>query len=39
VEEIADDCGFGSAERMRCTFMRTLRVPPSAYRSRFAAAR
>jgi transcriptional regulator GlxA family with amidase domain len=39
VEEIADDCGFGSAERMRCAFLRTLRVPPSAYRSRFADAR
>ena len=38
VEAVAADCGFGSAESMRCAFMRTLRVPPSAYRSRFVLA-
>jgi transcriptional regulator GlxA family with amidase domain len=36
VETIADDCGFGSAESLRRAFVRTLRVAPSAYRSRFA---
>jgi transcriptional regulator GlxA family with amidase domain len=36
VEVVADDCGFGSAESLRRAFVRTLRVAPSAYRSRFA---
>jgi transcriptional regulator GlxA family with amidase domain len=35
VEGIAAACGFGSAETMRRAFLRTLRVSPSAYRSRF----
>ena len=35
VERIADQCGFGSAESMRRAFLRTVRVTPSAYRSRF----
>jgi transcriptional regulator GlxA family with amidase domain len=35
VEAIAAACGFGSAESMRRAFQRALRVPPSAYRSRF----
>ena len=38
VHAIAGHCGFGSAEGMRKAFLRTLRVPPSAYRSRFRAA-
>jgi transcriptional regulator GlxA family with amidase domain len=35
VEEIARDCGFGTAETMRRTFLRKLRVAPSEYRRRF----
>jgi transcriptional regulator GlxA family with amidase domain len=35
VEEIAAQCGFGTAESMRRAFVRSLRVPPSAYRGRF----
>jgi transcriptional regulator GlxA family with amidase domain len=38
VDAIADQCGFGSAESMRRAFVRTLRVAPSAYRSRFQTA-
>lgn len=38
VEQIAARCGFGSAEGMRKAFLRTVRVAPSAYRSRFRAA-
>jgi transcriptional regulator GlxA family with amidase domain len=38
VEEVAAECGFGSAESMRRAFLRTLRVPPSAYRHRFRSA-
>jgi transcriptional regulator GlxA family with amidase domain len=36
VDAIADACGFGSAESLRRSFVRTLKVAPSAYRSRFA---
>lgn len=36
VDEIAAQCGFGTRESMRRAFARTLRVSPSAYRSRFA---
>jgi transcriptional regulator GlxA family with amidase domain len=36
VDAIAADCGFGSAEQMRCVFVRNLRVAPTAYRDRFA---
>ena len=36
VDEIAEQCGFGTRESMRRAFARTLRVSPSAYRSRFA---
>jgi transcriptional regulator GlxA family with amidase domain len=39
IEAIAADCGFGSAETLRRAFLRTLRVGPSAYRSRFRRAR
>jgi transcriptional regulator GlxA family with amidase domain len=35
VDAVAADCGFGSAESMRRAFLRTVRVTPSAYRSRF----
>jgi transcriptional regulator GlxA family with amidase domain len=37
VEEVADQCGFGSAETMRKAFMRSLGVSPSSYRGRFRA--
>jgi len=37
VDRIAGECGFGSAESMRRAFLRTVRVTPSAYRSRFRA--
>ncbi len=35
VDSIASECGFGTRESMRRAFIRTLRVPPSAYRNRF----
>ena len=35
VDAIAAACGFGTAETMRRAFLRMLRVPPTAYRSRF----
>ena len=35
VEEIADRCGFGTAETMRRAFLRNVRVPPADYRDRF----
>jgi transcriptional regulator GlxA family with amidase domain len=35
VDAIAAQCGFGGAESMRRAFLRTLRVSPGAYRSRF----
>ena len=35
VERIAEDCGFGSAESMRSSFQRLLRVSPQEYRKRF----
>jgi transcriptional regulator GlxA family with amidase domain len=35
VDSIASECGFGTRESMRRAFIRTLHVPPSAYRSRF----
>jgi transcriptional regulator GlxA family with amidase domain len=37
VEAVAAQCGFGTAESMRRTFLRRLRVPPSAYRHRFTS--
>jgi transcriptional regulator GlxA family with amidase domain len=37
VDGVAAACGFGTSETMRRAFLRTLRVPPSAYRSRFTA--
>ncbi|MEM7413014.1 MAG: helix-turn-helix domain-containing protein [Myxococcota bacterium] len=36
VEEVADACGFGSAETLRRAFQRQLGVSPSAYRESFA---
>ncbi len=35
VEEVARDCGFGSAETMRRAFLRHVRVGPADYRHRF----
>ncbi|MBI3785465.1 MAG: GlxA family transcriptional regulator [Deltaproteobacteria bacterium] len=37
LEEVADRCGFASAEHMRRTFLRHLRVVPMDYRRRFRA--
>jgi transcriptional regulator GlxA family with amidase domain len=34
-KRVARDCGFGSEETMRRSFMRILAVPPHAYRQRF----
>jgi len=36
VDEVAAQCGFGTRESMRRSFQQTLRVSPTAYRSRFA---
>jgi transcriptional regulator GlxA family with amidase domain len=38
VDAVALRCGFGTAETMRRTFIRTLHVPPAEYRRRFRAA-
>ena len=38
VDAIADECGFGGAEIMRRTFLRTVRVNPADYRHRFRTA-
>jgi transcriptional regulator GlxA family with amidase domain len=35
VDEVAARCGFGTAETMRRSFLRSLRVTPSEYRNRF----
>jgi transcriptional regulator GlxA family with amidase domain len=35
IKRIAQDCGFGSEETMRRSFIRILAVPPHAYRERF----
>jgi transcriptional regulator GlxA family with amidase domain len=35
VERVAAECGFGTAETMRRTFVRALDVPPAEYRRRF----
>jgi transcriptional regulator GlxA family with amidase domain len=35
MDRIAHECGFGSMERMRRTFLRRLGVGPKAYRDRF----
>jgi transcriptional regulator GlxA family with amidase domain len=38
VEAVARECGFGTAETMRRTFLRRLRVSPTDYRRRFTAS-
>jgi transcriptional regulator GlxA family with amidase domain len=38
LQRIADDCGFGSTERMRRSFQRLLGRPPQAFRKTGAAA-
>jgi transcriptional regulator GlxA family with amidase domain len=38
IEGISSACGFGSAEQMRCAFIRTVGVSPGAYRNRFATS-
>ena len=35
LEKIANDCGFGSIQSLRRSFLRILRVPPNDYRHRF----
>jgi transcriptional regulator GlxA family with amidase domain len=35
IDQVAQGCGFGSAETMRRAFLRTLRVGPAEYRRRF----
>ena len=35
LDEIADDCGFGSADTMRRAFVRVTGVTPSTWRERF----
>jgi transcriptional regulator GlxA family with amidase domain len=39
VDEVAAQCGFGTRESMRRSFQHTLKVSPTAYRSRFANER
>lgn len=36
LEKIANDCGFGSVQGLRRSFLRVLRVPPKDYQHRFA---
>lgn len=38
VEAVAAACGFGTAETLRRTFLRTVRIPPTEYRRRFRTA-
>ena len=35
LEKIANDCGFGSTQSLRRSFLRVLHVPPNDYRNRF----
>jgi transcriptional regulator GlxA family with amidase domain len=35
LEKVANDCGFGSSQTLRRSFLRVLHVPPSDYRRRF----
>jgi transcriptional regulator GlxA family with amidase domain len=35
IETIAEECGFGNAERMRRTFQRHFEISPHDYRARF----
>jgi transcriptional regulator GlxA family with amidase domain len=36
LEKVANDCGFGSIQTLRRSFLRVLHVPPNDYRHRFA---
>ena len=36
LEKVANDCGFGSMQSLRRSFLRVLHVPPKDYRHRFA---
>jgi len=36
LEKVASDCGFGSLQSLRRSFLRVLHVPPNDYRHRFA---
>ena len=36
LEKVAADCGFGTVQGLRRSFMRVLRIPPNDYRHRFA---
>ena len=38
IASIAEQCGFGNEEQMRCAFVRALKIPPREYRRRFAAS-
>jgi transcriptional regulator GlxA family with amidase domain len=38
LEEIANACGFSSAELMRRAFLRSIGITPSEYRERFRLA-
>ena len=38
LEQIADECGFGSAAVLRQNFSRVLGTTPTAYRARFSCA-
>jgi transcriptional regulator GlxA family with amidase domain len=35
LEKVANDCGFGSSQSLRRSFLRVLNVPPNDYRLRF----
>ena len=37
LDRVARECGFGGPDSMRRSFLRVLRVAPSAYRGRFSA--
>ena len=39
IDQVAEQCGFGTPETMRRAFLRTVQVPPSEYRSRFRSSR
>ena len=39
LDEVADQCGFGSSERMRKSFQRAIGIAPGDYRARFRAPR
>lgn len=39
IDEIAENCGFGSPETMRRAFLRNVRVAPADYRKRFQTNR